>query len=195
MATVNGRDSGTESDAERLALVDRLWATAADLARCSTDFLRLLGSFVLLEALSDAQHRLAHVDHELACWHGTVSEGIQYKADNADRSGPDHAQATLKEAISHAHAAADSPLVAHTAKGTTRRYDTVWLPQQSIRSASGQKTRSHGRRPPTGGCGCHEVIVTNVFVFSSATVLLLSAPTGFYGRFTGINNHFGGRLR
>ena len=187
--------TGNGSDAELLALVDRLRAMAEDSARCSTVFLRLLGLTVLLEALADAQRRLASVYHELACWHGIVSEGTHYQADNAGRSRPDHAQAALKEAISHANAAADSPLVAHAAIGTTRWYDTVRSPQQSIRSASDQKTPSHGRGRPAGGCGCHEVIVTNAFVFSSAAVSLLAPPTKFYGRVTGINDHFGGRLR
>lgn len=145
--------TGNGSDAELLALVDRLRATADGLARCATDFPRPLASLVLLEALADAQQRLACVYHELACWHGTVSQGIHYKADRADQSGPHRANAALKAAVCHANAAADSLLEAHTANGTTRWFDTVQTPQQSTPRTSDQNASnaSEARRPVAAG--------------------------------------------
>lgn len=102
---------------------DQLRVTVHALARCSTDFRRPLGSFVLLGTLADAQRTLAQIYEQLAHWHGDVIEGTHYKGDHAERSGPQRAESALRNAAGHAEAAADSIQEAHRASGATQWCD------------------------------------------------------------------------
>ncbi|TAM68584.1 MAG: hypothetical protein EPN48_11325 [Microbacteriaceae bacterium] len=129
----------TTDDSELLDRVDKLGQIAEGLTRCAGEFPQPLGSLVLLDALTHAQHSLAEVYAELAGWHETAAEGTHYQADSADFSGPERARTALTLAARQAEAAAETLQDARTANAATKWYDTV---QQQTHSATRRNTAS-----------------------------------------------------
>jgi len=118
-----------DHDSELITRANELADTARSLAHATRAIDRPYDSYLLLGCLTATQRSLGQVYDQLANWHSTVIDGVEYNGEDGCGAGcaPGVARAELglRDAAQFAGIVEDALMQAHNANSVVRWFDSV----------------------------------------------------------------------